>query len=154
VAEYAQKLLQSGYVTCAQPITQESGSSAMLLAATKNQVAAIRRNISNWKTNKNGKNPKPKGRKFAAIQCSPMPRVTCRWLLLCLKKSPNAKVTNLEPLHVCKDDEGKDLADEALFNLLRKAWRIQRSWADLRLFKLTQLSSSRYEILSLLSAFG
>ena len=139
MAEYAQKLLQSGYVTCAQPTTQESGSGAMLLAAIKNQVTAVRRNISNWKTNKNGKNPKPKGRKFAAIQCSPIPGVTCRWHHLCLKKRPNAKVTKLEPLHVCKDDEGKDLTDEALFNILRKAWRIQRSWADLRLFKLTQV---------------
>ena len=139
MAEYAQKLLQSGYVTCAQPAAQESGSGAMLLAAAKNQVAAVRRNIPNWKTNKNGKNPKPKRRKFAAIQCSPTPGVTCRWLHLCLKKRPNAKVTKLEPLHVCKDDEGKDLTDEVLFKLLRKAWRIQRSWVDLRLFKLTQV---------------
>ena len=138
VAAYAEKLRKSGYVTHAQPTTTESGTTRTFLTAAKNKVTAVGRNISTMKS-KNGQNVKPKARKFATIQCSPTPDVTCRWLHLCLKKRPNAKVTKLEPLHICKDEEEKDLKDAGLFKLLNKAWKTQRTWTDLILFKLTRI---------------
>lgn len=48
-------------------------------------------------------------------------------------------MTKLEPLHICKDEEEKDLKDAGLFKLLNKAWKTQRTWTDLILFKLTRI---------------
>jgi hypothetical protein len=139
VAAYAEKLRKSGYVTQAQPTTTESGTTRKFLTAAKNKVTAVGRNMSTLKSNNNGQNVKPKARKFATIQCLPTPDATCRWLHLCLKKRPNAKVTKLEPLHVCKDEEEKYLKDAGLFKLLHKAWKTQRTRIDLILFKLTRI---------------
>jgi hypothetical protein len=97
---------------------------------------------------KQGRHLTPKARKFANIQCSPTSGLTCRWLHLCLKQRPNAKVTKLEPLHVCKDDEQKDLTDSSFFKALRRAWKMQRTWTDLILFKLARIEfiKVRYHI--------
>ncbi|KAG0653116.1 hypothetical protein D0Z07_9400, partial [Hyphodiscus hymeniophilus] len=86
----------------------------------------------------------PKSRKFAVTRCSPTPGMTCRWLHLCLKQRPNAKVTKLEPLHICKDDEQKDMTDESFFKALRRAWKTQRTWTDLILFKLTRIEFIKF----------
>jgi hypothetical protein len=139
VATYEEKLRRSGYVTHAQTTTTEPGISRIFLTAVGNKVTAVGRSISTLKSNNNGQNVKPKARKFAAIQCSPTPDVTCRWLHLCIKKRPNAKVTKLQPLHICKDKEKKELKDAGLFKLLHKTWKTQRTWTDLILFKLKRI---------------
>ena len=123
VAAYAEKLRKSGYVTHAQSTTTESGTTRTFLTTAKNKVTAVGRNISTMKSNNYRQNVKPKARKFDTVRCSPAPDVTCRWLHLCLKKRPNAKVTKLEPLHICKDEEEKDLKDAGLSNSCRKHGR-------------------------------
>lgn len=138
VAAYAERLRKSGYVTHAQPVTTASGTTRAFVAAAKNKLTAVGRNFSAMKS-KNGPNFKPRARKFATIQCSPTPGVTCRWLHLCLKIQPNAKVTKLEPVHICKDEKEEDLKDAGLFKLLKKVWKTQRTWTDLILFKLTRI---------------
>ncbi|KUJ13403.1 HET-domain-containing protein [Mollisia scopiformis] len=139
VAAYAGKLVDSGYVTHAQSTNLGSGSTVTFITAARNKATAVGRNIGNLKFGKQGRNPKPKTRKFANIQCSPTPGVTCRWLHLCLKQRPNAKVIKLESLHICKDDKQKDLTDASFFKVLRRAWKMQRTWTDLILFKLARI---------------
>jgi hypothetical protein len=109
-----------------------------LITATKNKFIAAGRGIANLKPDKEG-NRLQKARKFAEIQCSSTLEVKCRWLHLCLKNRPNAKVTKLEPLHICKDGEQQHLTDATFFQLLRKAWKKQRTWTDLVLFKLARI---------------
>jgi hypothetical protein len=147
VAAYAEKLLQSGYVTQAEPTTQADGAASTLLTAAKNSLVAVRRNIPSLSLKEHRYSIKPKARKFAAIQCSPT--VKCRWLHLCLKKRPNDKVTKLEPLHICKDDEGKALTDASFFKLLRRTWKQQRTWKDLVLFTLTRIEFIKVKTLRL-----
>ncbi|KAE8447544.1 hypothetical protein EG329_010674 [Mollisiaceae sp. DMI_Dod_QoI] len=115
VADYATKLVQSGYVTRAQPTNHASGATATFITAARNKVTAVGRNIPGFESSTRGQRVKLKRRKFAAIQCSSTPGITCRWLHLCLKPRPNARVTKLEPLHICKNDEAKDLTDATFF---------------------------------------
>ena len=139
VATYAEKLRKSGYVTHAQPTTTKSGIPRTFMTAVGNKVIAVSRSISTLKSDNKGGNVKPKARKFATIQCSPTPDVTCRWLHLCIKKRPSDNVTKLEPLHICKDEEERELKDAGLFKLLHKTWKTQRTWTDLILFKLKRI---------------
>ncbi|KAH7416704.1 heterokaryon incompatibility protein-domain-containing protein [Cadophora sp. MPI-SDFR-AT-0126] len=136
VAAYAEKLINAGYATHAQSTNDAPGTATTLLTAARNQLVATRRSLPSFKPDKERKRVK-KVRKFVNAQCSPEPRAMCRWLHLCLKPRPNAKVTKLEPLHVCKDDEQQHLTDATFFRRLRKAWKTQRTWTDLTLFKLS-----------------
>jgi hypothetical protein len=95
--------------------------------------------MGNLKIGKKGRISKTKARKFADIQCSLTPGMTCRWLHLCLKQRPSSKVTKLEALHVCKDNEQNDLTDASFFKTLRIVWKMQRTWTDLILFKLARI---------------
>jgi hypothetical protein len=109
--------------------------------------------MANLKFGKQRRNTTPKTRKFADIQCSSTPGVTCRWLHLCLKQRPNAKVTKLEPIHVCRDDEQNELTDASFFKVLRRAWKMRRTWKDLILFKLARIEFIKVQSLIFLLEF-
>jgi hypothetical protein len=131
----ANRLLMAGYISHARVSTRDHGKISELVANVNNFFVGIQRKLGRLRSSLLPTFSKPTSLNAAALRCLPAP--TCRWLHLCLKKRPYA--TKLAPLHICKDDDQKELTDVTFFSALRKAYYSQRTWRDKILFKLRKI---------------
>lgn len=129
-------MFKAGYITHAQISGQTKSPASSLIINVQNTFNGARRRISSLRPSTLPIfNTKPSSVNSKALPCLPSQR--CRWLHMCLKKPPYA--TKLEPLHVCKDEEEKELTDATFFRALRRAYFGSKSLRERLLFKLKKI---------------
>lgn len=142
VAEFADELLRSGYITHANVSTGAARETPGLFRQASNAFVTFRGSINGLRSSILPLFSKPTAVDPIALQCLPEGR--CRWLHLCLKKRPYA--TQLESLHVCIDDNQHKFIDATFFKALRKAYYGRRTWRDKALFALRKIQFVEFEL--------
>ncbi|KAF5873477.1 uncharacterized protein Bfra_004938 [Botrytis fragariae] len=139
VVDFANELMQAGYITRAQITNQPLGTKLWVSGRLQNGINLISRKLSNLRNT-----PLPTFVK-AGLPKNPvcLPADECRWLHLCMKKKPYA--THLKPLHVCKDENQDPLTDKTFFKALKHAYNREKTWKDWAILKLRRIEFIGFE---------
>jgi hypothetical protein len=135
VIDFANELMESGYITHAQLSNRSGGRISILNMKISNFFLGMTNRVARLRSSLLPLFAAPTTVQSIVTSCLP-PR-SCHWLHLCLKKRPYA--TELKPLHVCKDDNQNDFTDATFFQVLRIAYSKQRTWKEKLIFKLRRI---------------